>query len=145
VVKTTETLGLLLALGMCAFISNASAELPKPGEYKGTLTIIKTMKDRSLAEGPPVIVKTVVRASARVDAEGYIRVVFADDRDPILGVFSENESLFLLSVSSEVPVSIDTRTIVFETPSISREFLTGALDTVPFTIEFTTKLKRVGK
>jgi hypothetical protein len=84
--KTTATIGLLLALGMGAFISNASAEFPKPGEYKGTLTITKIMGDRNgIVPGPPIIVKTVLKASARLDAEGYLRVVYSGDRGPIFG------------------------------------------------------------
>ena len=143
--KTTVIIGLLLALGSSSFVSNASADLPTPGLYKGVLTITKTMKNRPLAEGPPVIVKTVVKASARVDAEGFIRVVYADDREPILGVFTENESDMFFASSGNIPVSYDARTIEFDGTSTSKDFFTATLDPVAFTIEVTTKLKRVGK
>ncbi|HET6410181.1 MAG TPA: hypothetical protein VFG14_19985, partial [Chthoniobacteraceae bacterium] len=89
-------------------------------------------------------VRTVVKVSARVDAEGYIRVVFADDREPILGVFTENESDMFFASSGNIPVSYDARTIEFDGISTSRDFLTGTLEPVAFTIESTTKLKRVG-
>lgn len=120
--KTTRIIGLLLALGMCAFLSNASAELPKPGEYKGTLTITKVMGDRNVDDpGPEMTVKTVFKATARVDADGYIRVTYSGDRAPIFGRFVDNADPnvdLLSSNSGPFDAVLDARKIEFSTATV---------------------------
>lgn len=145
--KTTGIIGLLLALGMGAFLSNASADLPKPGVYKGTLTITKTIGDRNVVDpGPPMVVKTVVKATARVDAEGFIRVTFSGDRDPIFGKledFEDPNEDALTSSGGVFGALLDSRRIEFFTSTING--LVGPEgQSVSLSTEIITKLRRVG-
>jgi hypothetical protein len=145
-VKTTQTLGLLLALGMGAFISNASADLPKPGKYKGTLTITKTMEDR-VAGGPVLTMTTVFKATARVDSSGFIRVFYSGDRDPLFGKLVDRpdpESDLLETTESFFNDLFGARKIEFY------QFGGGTLagpdaQLVDYLYQFTTRLRRVGK
>ena len=138
---------MLLALGMGAFLSNASADLPKPGEYKGTLTITKTMSDREFGDaGPAIVIKTVFKASARVDAAGFLRVVYSGDREPIFGRFQDRpdpDSDLLHLAGSYLDAVLGARTIEFSTSTIGP--LAGPEDQVTLTTEIRTKLRRVGK
>ena len=141
--KTTRIIGLLLALGISAFISNASAELPKPGEYKGTLTITKTMNDQEIKDaGPPIILKTVFKATARVDAQGFFRIVYSGDHPSIFGQF-ESDKLLTGNFTFE-GVVLGARTIEFST--FMAQNLFGPNNTqVAAVTDIVTKLKWVTK
>jgi len=145
--KTTVKIGLLLAPALGAFILNASAELPNPGLYKGTLTITKTMSDRNVAGlEPEMTVKTVFKATARVDADGYIRVTYVGDRAPIFGRFVDNEDPnadLLSSNSGPFDAVLDARKIEFSTATVAGLIAPDGQGVELFT-EVITKLRRVG-
>jgi len=144
-VKTTKTLGLMLALGLGAFLSNSSAELPKPGEYKGTLTITKTMNDR-VSDGPALNMTTVFKATARVDSSGFIRVFYSGDRDPIFGKLEDRkgtDSDLLETTESFFNALFGARKIEFY--QFTGDTLAGPdAQLVEYLYQFTTRLRRVG-
>ena len=148
--KTTKILGLLLALGMRAFLSNASAQnapvqLPKPGQYKGTLTVTTTLEDRPLGEGPTITMKKVVKASAHLDADGFIRIVYADDRKPIVGKFDAVNPTILYAHQNAYLLSFDARTISIITFGVSEFLLMPDEQPVPLNTQVKTQLKWVRK
>lgn len=137
----------LMVLGLSATLPSASAELPKPGEYKGKLTVIRTVNGQS-AEDPPLENKTTFKAIARVDASGYVRIIYAGDRDPLFGrliAAGIGGSLVLANEFGYTPVSATTNTLSVLVPGPT-ETLTGPnAEAVTYTLQYVTKLTRVRK
>jgi hypothetical protein len=64
--------------------------LPKPGDYKGTLIVITTLGGH--IEGEDAFARKVTcKAFARISADGYLRVLFSDGREPIVAQFQESQ------------------------------------------------------
>jgi hypothetical protein len=143
--KAVHTTGLmaLMALGVSAFLPDAVADLPQPGEYKGTLTIVRTIGGRTEGE-PDVVSKTVYKATARVDAEGYVRIAYAGNEDPLFGQLNDETDTLTLR-DQLITVEMTLKRLSFTIPDPPSEILGPFEQSVPLAVTATTKLTRVGK
>lgn len=143
--KLSQTTGFVasLALGIGAFLPDAAAELPLPGEYKGTLTIVRTISGRAAGD-PDVVSKTVYKATGRVDGEGYVRIAYVGDQAPLFGQL--NDASKTLTLRDELfTAEMFAKRFSFTMPSPPAEILGPFDQSVPLAVNATTKMTRVGK
>lgn len=145
--RVPRTLGwivALLALGLGA-VPSALAELPKAGMYKGTLTIVRTVRGPS-QDSVPLESKVSFKAVARVDAEGYVRIIYTGDRDPIYGKLVETGTdAISLAVNGGYYSAANTAR-GFSVLVQGGDTLEGPdANTAIYDVQYVTKLVRTGK
>ena len=140
-----RVLGSLVALGLGAPLSGSAEELPQPGKYAGTLTVRHIVDGK--AEDPDVVARAVYRVSGRVGSNGDVRIVYAAEREPILGRFITSLSgpIILLAFDSIEGVTTTRNSFKFSYPDLQNPLVGPNNVTAAYTIEYATKLTRVGK
>lgn len=135
----------LLALGCGAFLPCAQAELPKAGEYRGTLTILQIITGTTGETG--VLSKTTVKASARVYTDGTLRVAFVSEtRAPMFGKLVESEGATLFRDAVEnYPVAIRGSRMEISLGSVSDNLQGADGSTTPVVWHYALKMVRTGR
>jgi hypothetical protein len=139
--KTIGLVGLLFLLGM---VQDATAELPLPGRYKGSLTVLRILFGRTEDE-VAIETETVYQAVARIDADGYIRIVYSGDQPAIFGKLAENPDRIDVEIGSYTGVEWTARKLNFGIVGNGTTLTGPEGQTVRHAVHYLTKLTRVGK
>ena len=144
--KSVQMLVLVAAatVGMNVILPDAAAELPKPGAYKGTLTVVRVTSGRMVGD-PDVTTKQTFQVVARIDSTNYARIAYKGGLEPLLGLFVETAGNVQLAVGGEAfPTQVMGSRLSFSN-SVSGNVLGPGDESVLQVIQYTTKLTRVGK
>lgn len=124
---------------MFALLPQCVAQLPRAGEYKGTLTSMMARKGPAGKESGTAV-RTVCKASARIAEDGSVRILYTAKRDQIVGKFRKAGNNILLDLahgSLGVLSSTDSFQFAVGTPHPNPRFQSAR-------IRYVTELKRVG-